>query len=135
MKEFFNKNKVLIFGLVSAIALAISELIKGGQSSTKVLVFSGIIAAASFAARNLRGQWASIAGLVGNALAAYLTQLQTGNVQLAQLILQMVIGLLAVLAAPAKSEGYEKSPVITEAKREGEIITPTPLAPKPDTTI
>jgi len=73
MKEFLIKNKVVIIGVATAVALAISELIKGGNASISVLVFSGLIAGASWIARNLRGQWATIAGLVGNALAAYLT--------------------------------------------------------------
>lgn len=126
IKTFFNNNKVLIIGLASAIALAVSELVKGGEASIKMLVFSGLIAAASYLGRNLRGQWASIVGLVGNALAAYLTQEQNGSVSYAQLILQFVVSLLAVIAAPAKSIGYEKTPVIENAKEEGKEIKPIP---------
>lgn len=124
MKQFLIKNKVVIIGVATAIALAISELVKGGEASTKVLIFSAMIAGASWVARNLRGQWATISGLVGNSLAAYLTMQETGNVSYAQLLLQFIISLLAVIAAPAKSIGYEKSEVIKEAKKEGEAIQP-----------
>lgn len=129
--NFFNKYKVIILGLLSAIALAVSELIKGGESSTKVLILAGMIAAASFLANNIRGQWASIAGLFGTALTTYLTMQQTGSVSWAQLVLTFVIGLLAILAAPAKSRGYETTPTIAQAKSEGEQAAPTVVPPKP----
>lgn len=125
------KNKVLIIGLLSAVLLAVSELIKGGQSSTKVLIFSGLIAAAGFLANNLRGQVASIIGLLGNSLTVFLTMQQQGTVSWAQLLIQFMVGVLAILAAPAKSEGYEKTELIKEAKKEGEIIQPSPTLPNP----
>lgn len=125
MKNWIQKNKVVIIGIMTAIALAISELVKGGEASTKVMVFAGLIATASWIARNLRGQWATITGLFGNALATYLTMQQNGEVSYAQLVLQLVISVLAVISAPAKSVGYEKSEVIAEAKKEGEDIQPS----------
>lgn len=125
MKEWILKNKVVIIGLLSACLLAVSELVKGGNASVQVLIFSGLIAGASWVARNLRGQWATIIGIFGNALAAYLTQQETGNVSYAQLLLQFIVSLLAVIAAPAKSIGYEQSATITEAIKEGEVIQPT----------
>lgn len=131
MKSFFMKNKVLIVGLLSAILLAVSEVVKGNEASIKMLVFSGLIAAASFLARNIRGQAGTIIGLFGNALAAWLGQLETGSVQYSQLVLQLIISVLAVLSAPAKSLGYEKTDAIVDAKKEGEKIASTPIVPNP----
>lgn len=130
MKNWINENKVFLAGLLTAVALTLTEILKAGETSIKLIVFAGFIAAASYLARNLRGQWATIAGLVGNGLAAYLTMLESGSVSWAQLILQFIIGMLAIIAAPAKSIGYEKSPIIEEARREGEVIKPS-TAPKP----
>ena len=131
MKAFLMKHKVVILGMLAAVALAISEMVKGGEASVKVLVFSGLIAAASWIARNLRGQFATITGLIGNSLAAYLTMQETGSVSYAQLVLQLIISVLAALSAPAKSSGYEKTEVIKDAKKEGEAIQPTHIVPNP----
>ena len=128
-KSFFNQNKVLIFGLLSAILLAANEVLKTGDANNKVLIFAGAIAGASFLANNLRGQWASIAGLAGTALATYLAMEQTGNVSYYQLILQIVIGYLAIVASPPKGRGYEHAVVIEQAKAEGEAIKPTLAQP------
>jgi hypothetical protein len=127
--NFFGRNKVIIVGLLSAMALALSELLKTGESSTKVLVFSALLAAASFLANNLRGQWASIAGLVGTALTTYLTMESTGTISWAQIILQLVIGYLAIISAPAKSRAYEHHPTISKVKKDAERNIPTVAEP------
>ncbi len=131
MKDFFMKNKVLIIGLLSAILLAISEIVKGNDASIKMLIFSAVVAGLSFLAKNLRGQAASIAGLIASALTAYLTQQETGHVSWAQIVTQTLIALLGIWASPAKSVGYEKTDIIVEAKKSGEEIQPTAIVPKP----
>lgn len=134
MKEFFDKNKVLIIGLLSAIALPVYELLKNGETSTKVLVMSGAVALTSYLARNLRGQWATIAGAVGTMLATYIIQDQTGlPISWAQIIMQGLVLLLAASAPPPKSRGYESTAIIMEAKKEGEIAVPTPAPPPTET--
>lgn len=130
MKEFFDKYKVLIIGLLSAIALPVYELIKNGETSTKVLVMSGAVALTSYLARNLRGQWATIASAVGTMLATYIIQDQTGQpISWAQIIMQGLVLLLAASAPPPKSRGYENTAIIMEAKKEGEIAVPTAAPP------
>ena len=132
MKDFFNKNKVLIIGLLSAIALPIYDLVSSGETSLKVCVMAGLVALTSYLARNLRGQWATIAGAVGTMLATYITQDQSGQpISWAQIILQGVVLLLAATAPPAKSRGYEHTEVIVEAKAAGEAATPTLAPPQP----
>ncbi len=130
MKQtFFNENKVLIFGLLSAVALTLNETFGAGEVNLKVLVFAALIAGASFLAKNLRGQWATIAGLVGTAITTYLTMEQQGNISWAQLVLQVVIGFLAITMPPAKSVGYERTPVIENAKAQGEEVKPSLAKP------
>jgi len=121
MSTFFNKYKVFILGFLAAAALAANELLGTGERNTRVLVFAALIAGLSFLAYNLRGQWASIAGLVGTTLATYLTH----NVSIAQLVLSLVIALLAIVAPPAKSRGYEHTPTIEGAKAAGEVLAPS----------
>lgn len=134
MKEFFIKNKVLIIGLLSAIALPVYDLIQKGETSTKVIAMAASVAITSYLARNLRGQWATISGIVGTVLATYITQDQSGQpISWAQLILQGVILFLSASSSPAKSVGYEQTPVIKEAKKEGEAKVPTVAPPQPNT--
>jgi uncharacterized membrane protein len=128
--SFFNDNKVLIIGLFSAVALALNEVFSKGDYNSKALVFAAFIAALSFLANNLRGQWATIAGILGTTLSTYITMDQTGNISWPQLIMQAVIALLAVVAPPAKSRGYEHTQTIENAKGAGERIKSTMLGSK-----
>jgi hypothetical protein len=130
-QSFFQANKVLIFGLLSAVALGLNEAFATGGASTKVLIFAAFLAALSFLANNLRGQWATIAGVIGTALTTYITQEQTGVISWPQIILQAVLALLAVFTPPAKSKGYEYTQTIENAKSQGERIKPsTATTPK-----
>lgn len=128
--NFWNNNKVLIIGLLSAVALALNEIFVKGDYNTKALVFAAFIAALSFLANNLRGQWATIAGILGTTIATYVTMDQTGNVSWPQLIMQAVIALLAVVAPPAKSRGYEHTVTIEGARYQGERKVPTAIGKK-----
>lgn len=121
-QEWFTKNKVLVIGLLSAIALPIYDLISKGETSTKVIIMSASVALTSYLARNLRGQWQTIFTIIGTVLATYIAQDQTGTVSIAQLIMQAIVLYLGASASPAKSIGYEKAPVIEAAKKEGDVI-------------
>ena len=144
MKPFWDKHKVFIVGLLSAVALALNELMTSGEVSAKILAYAGFIAALSYLSKNLRGQWATITGIVLTALATYIEQERMGTVTWRQIILQATIALLAAIAPPPKSIEYEKSPTIVQAKEEAatqiivkdqgtEVVPPTkpnePLKP------
>lgn len=122
MSTFFNTYKVIIFGCLSAIILALKELVGTGAADTKVLVFAAAIAALSFLANNLRGQVATILGLVLTSLATYMTAEASGTVSWAQIILSLLAAIMAVFIPPAKSVGYERTQVIEQAKKQGEAI-------------
>jgi hypothetical protein len=124
-QNWFYQNKVVIVGLLTAVLLAVQEAMKAGESSTKVFVFAGILAAISFLANNLRGQVATIIGIVGTAVSTYVTMDQTGSVSWSQIVLQTMLALLAVFAPPAKSKGYEYTQTIQQAKTQGERIKPS----------
>lgn len=133
MNTFFGKYKVLIIGLLSAIALPVYDLIQHGETSTKVIVMAAAAALTAYLSRNLRGQAGTIAAIVGTMLATYVTQDQTGQpISWAQIFLQGVILYLGAASAPPKSRGYEHSDIIMEAKKEGEAIVPTPAPPAPN---
>lgn len=123
--NFFNQNKVLIVGLLSAVLLALNEVLSKGEANVKTLAFAAFLAALSLLANNLRGQWATIAGILGTAVATYVTQSENGNISWVQIVLQSLLALLAVFTPPAKSRGYEHASTITSAKAEGERIRPS----------
>lgn len=135
--DWFTKNKVLIIGLLSAIALPVYDLVSKGVTSTMDIAMAGAVALTAYLSRNLRGQWQTIATAVGTVLATYLTQQSTGHpISGFQLVMQFIVLFLGASAAPAKSIGYEKTSVIMEAKKEGETIVPTAAPPPPpDPTI
>lgn len=116
---WLNKNKVLLIGLLAAVALPINDLLTQGQTSKKVLVFAGVTALLSFAARNLRGQWATIAGLIGTTVTYYLTMDNTGNIEWSKIIMFFIVQALAIVAPPAKNRDYEHADTIVEAKENG----------------
>lgn len=132
LQEWFTKNKVLIIGLLSAVILPIYDLISKGETSTKVIIMAAAVALTAYLARNLRGQWQTIAGIVGTVLATYIAQQTSGqSVSWLQLIMQAVVLFLAASSSPAKSIAYERTPVIAEAKRQAEAAVPTTAPPKP----
>lgn len=130
---WFIKWKVLIIGLGAAIAMPIQDLIQNGKTpSTKILVWSCVIAGASYLARNLRGQWATIMGIVSTWITTYWTHNQAGiKTTWLQLILQAIGLYFAAVMPPAKSIGYEQSKPIEEAKKEGEEKITTLASPNP----
>lgn len=140
MKEFWNKNKVFILGLLSAIAVAITPFVQDADQSDAVkwstVGFAVLMAILAYLAKSWRGQGLSILGIVGN-IAGVATTLLTQGTQVnsktfyLQLILQTFLAILAAAAPDPKSRGYEQTDTIKDAKREGEAIQPASLTAKP----
>lgn len=130
--SWFHTNKVLLIGLLSAVALPLAKLVQDGDVPAKILIVAGMAAATSFLARNLRGQIATIFSVVGTILATYFTDSPTTPISWQQIIFQAVVLFLGASSGPAKSVGYERTPEILEAKKNGEELVPTLAAPKPD---
>ena len=136
MKDFFMKHKVLILGLLGAVALVLQEFISQPSPNWKVIGFAVLMGALSYLAREWRGQGMSILGIVGNLAGVFVTIQQTGNFTWSQFAVQAILAILATAAPQPKSVGYEKTDTIQQAKVEGETIKPAKLtdtnAPKPD---
>lgn len=129
---FWNKNKVFILGLLSAIALTIQPFAANTTEDVKwkVIGFAALVAVLSYFAKEWRGQGLSIVGIIGNTSAVFLTVLNTGNFSWNQLILQLILAILTASGADPKSRGYENTQVIKDAKKEGEQINPAQLTTK-----
>lgn len=122
-QSFFQRNKVLLLGLLGSIGLALSSFVGQAALEPKPLVYAVLTAALSFLANNLRGQWVSIAGILGTSLSTYITMEQTGNISWQQLLLQAVVALIAIVSPSGKSKGYEHTDEIVMAKIKGDKLT------------
>lgn len=134
MKQtFWDKNKVFILGLLGAIALAIQPFTTATDEEVKwkIVGFAALMAVLSYLAKEWRGQGLSIIGIIGNLSAVFITVHNTGQFSWNQFILQSIIAIITAAGADPKSRGYENSPTIKEAKREGEAINPAQLTAKP----
>lgn len=126
MKKFLQTNKVLISGLVTAVLMSVYQL-KFDTTVDWVLVgYTAFIAGGSFLANKLRGQWATIAGVVlPTAAIVYQAHAAHTHVDFGKLLLAMAVQVGLAVSPPPKSLAYEKSPTIEQAKAEAEIIQQT----------
>lgn len=127
--SFFQQNKVFIIGLLVAVLTTVSELVStGGHPSVWILAWSVSITGLTYAARNIRGQAASILGTISMGITSFFQlhgQPDGLNMQqvVTALVLPMTIQVLALFnTTPAKTTEYEKSPTIEAAKVEAKII-------------
>ncbi len=133
IKYWLNAHKVLLIGLITAIAMPVYDLIQNGETSTKVIVLAAATALISWLGRNMRGQWVTIVGILGSTVVTKLGE--EGEVlNWKAVALQVIIQMLALATPAPKSRGYEETDIIMEAKREGELIEPT-VAPPPSTEL
>lgn len=131
VKGVLMANKVIIFGLLSAVAMTVQELSSEYATDYKVLALAAFVAAVSFLAKNLRGQWATIIGSVLPSLVVILDKVETHTpITWGAMGSAMVLAFLGVVAPPAKSLSYETSPVVAEAKKEAAEIDASSEPPK-----
>lgn len=118
-KNFWHDNKVLILGLVSAVSIALYQFVGTEVTDWTVVGYAGAIAVGSYLSRNLRGQWATIAGFIGTAATTIYTAHKTGgDVDMNQLIFQALVAFGLAVAPPPKPLAYEQTPTMEIAKAE-----------------
>lgn len=130
MKKWFAEHKVFILGGLSAIAVVLQQFL-GKDVHWKVLLFAAMMAALAYLAKEWRGQGLSIVGIVGNLAGVFVTIHQTGNFTWSQFAIQAIVAIISTAVPDPKSRGYEKTDIITTAKKEGEEINPASLTAKP----
>lgn len=124
MKQFFSKNKVLLTGLVSAVLMALYSFTVAPTTDWVIVGYSAFIAAGSFLANNLRGQWPTIIGVLLTSAATIYESYSTGvPLNAVHLIYTCAINIGLALVGPPKSIGYERTGTIEQAKAEGDRIT------------
>jgi len=123
VQTFLEKYKVFLSGLAAALVLALTEFLSQPVVDWKVVGFAALMAILSYVANQWRGQGVTILGIVGTLAYSFVTLQTSGTFTWQQFILSSVVALLAAVAPPAKSLGYEKTAVIEQAKREGDAIS------------
>jgi len=135
-QSFWNKNKVFILGLMSALAMAVTPFIQEGHQSEAVkwttVGYAALIATLSYFAKNWRGQGLSIFGVIGSAAGVIGNLLASGSslndqTFYVQLVLQTFVGVIAAAGSDPKGRMYEQQPAIRDAKIQAEIEQPAAM--------
>jgi len=130
MKNWFNQNKVFLMGLLSAIAIILQPFLMETEINWASVGLAAGLTVLSYLAKEWRGQGLSITGIIGIA-ADTVYQLQTtGTFTWERAILGIIVAILAAAAPDPKSRGYEHTPTIVQAKKQGEAIVPAKLTEK-----
>lgn len=120
--NWFQTNKVLLFGLLAAVAMAVQQFMTP-PVDYMVLFLAVIVGAIGFLAKNLRGQWATILTSLIPSIGVVFTQAQNHTpISLQLFFTSVAIAVAGVFAPPAKSEAYEQSPTIVQAKKQADNI-------------
>lgn len=130
MKQFINKYKVFLTGLLMAVLSSVYELISTNlHPSYWILGWSVSLAALTYFANNLRGQAASIFTIVlSTAIMFFQAHTEGNDLSFKEIALTVLLPLgIKVLGlfytTPPKLRGYEHSEIIETAKQEGKEIT------------
>lgn len=115
-QNFFQRNKVLIIGLLASICASLYEFTSAPSVNWLVVGFSAYTAGLSYLANKLRGQWATIIGVMLSLGATLYTQIDTHHVNVGQLILTALVTFGMAIAPPPKPVTYEHNATIVDAK-------------------
>jgi hypothetical protein len=127
----WTANKVFILGLVGAVGMVLEQYMNEANPDYKVIGFAAAIAAISYLAKSLRGQWVSVLGVLGTSLSTVATAVESGNkVSWFQIIVSTILAIVSAVSPAGKSLSYETSPVVTEAKKEAAVIDSQSEPPK-----
>lgn len=121
---WLQANKILLFGLASAIAMNVQQYFSASSGiSWPVIFLSSGVVITSFLARNLRGQWITILGSVGSFFTVLLNSFDSNTpIVWRTAIITLVVNILAAVAPAGKSLSYEKSAPVEAAKAEAKSI-------------
>ncbi len=102
--SFWAKNKVFVFGLLSALSVVLTDILHQptGQHSGKAYLFAALIAVLGYVARTWRGQGATLLGLIGTSAGVAVDQLQGGSFTWYKFAIAVVLAILATVAPPPK---------------------------------
>ena len=114
MSTFFTKYKVFIFGLLASVAVTVEQFATG-TSDYKVIGYAILMAVVSFFAKNVKGQWATIVGIVGTTLASIIPGLENHTpISWLQIAGQTIAAILAIFIPTGGTVTPTPTPVTTK---------------------
>jgi len=119
---FWQKNNVIIGGLVLAIMTALSPIILGEDTyDWRIIIVAVAQAASAYFGNDKRGKGWTHAGIATATLAAFSTGL-ANNLDWFKIIFMIASAGAGVAIPNAKPQAYEESGVIQSAKAQAEVI-------------
>lgn len=116
MKQFLDKYKVLLTAIAAALSVTLQQFIGADKVDWKALGIAAILSVSGIIGNYLRGQYASMAGIIGVAGMTLNQLLSGGKITWDQVALSFAVAFFAMVAPPAKPRTYEHDPVIESAK-------------------
>lgn len=116
MKSFFQKNKVFILGLLSAIAVVWQEATSATVDYKAIALATGL-AVLSYIAKAWRGAGVTITGIIGILATVFINNYTAGeHINWMQMIGAFLVAILAVASPAPKNQTYEEDPNIKKAE-------------------
>jgi len=116
MKSFFQKNKVFILGLLSAIAVVWQEATSATVDYKAIALATGL-AVLSYIAKAWRGAGVTITGIIGILATVFINNYTAGeHINWMQMIGAFLVAILATASPAPKNQTYEEDPNIKQAE-------------------
>lgn len=110
MKNFIQKNRVVILAFISAIILVLQQVMATKETNWKVIGFALLVAVLGVMANQWKGKGISILGILGNLAGVFTTIQATGKFTINEFILASLIALLTTFTASLAPENANKLP-------------------------
>lgn len=116
---FWERNKVFITGLITAVILAVQQIFYTSPEGInyRALGLAALVAIGGYIGNTWRGKGVSIAGFIGIVGYSFYQVASTGHFTWGQFIPAVLMGILALVAPPPKPATYEHNAMIIEAKQ------------------
>lgn len=116
LKQILDKYKVLVTAIAASLTLTLQQFIGQPEVSWKAIAVAALLGIAGVVGNYLRGQYVSMAGIIGIATMAVTEVAQGHIINWNQVAISIAVALLALVAPPPKARDYEHDPMIKSAK-------------------
>lgn len=118
MKEFLQKNYVLVAGILSAVVLTLQQVMGSHPTDFKVIGMSLLLAVLGVLANQWKGAGVTVTGIIGNLAYTFISIYNTGTFTWAEFGTTALITVLLALSEGLKSyqPAADAKPLAEEAK-------------------
>lgn len=116
LKKILSKYKVLLTAIVASLTLTLQQFVGVPEVSWKAIGLAALLGVVGVVGNFLRGQYVSMAGIIGIASMAISEVAQGHVINWQQLMISLAVAFLALVSPPPKLRSYENDPTIKSAK-------------------